>query len=392
MMRQGKITTILFSLIAALLFVAAPPAYAKTVPHKKTAQAKKPSVPSLNIQGFRVGMTVKTVRQLLQKKKVTGYETAFSDLFVYDPSPGTEMKLLFTCGPKGNVLGKVELSTAFTVDETEAALAKFKEKLVSKYGMPSISDSQWDRLDFCWGQCGQDETGTKLTARTTAPQGGRRALVLTLDNDSLAETCAKLRPKKINGFLYQWIDDVKKFKPGMSFRDASALYQKRYHDTMAVEEERDEASTQYAVTDYVVKGYDFFTALDYESLTFEGQGPGAIILKFTGDQAGKGSLNRRLYYTSFSTTTFKNVALGPDLPKKLALFIRAYGKPSDLSETPGKILASWEDGPVSRKLEIDDTGFIAFEQSDTTLKDAYREAATENLRKYWKGRLDRNLF
>lgn len=79
----------------------------------------------------------------------------------------------------------------------------------------------------------------------------------------------------------------------MPFKDPSILYQKRYQDTMAPDEERDEASPRYAVTDYAVKDYDFFTALDFESQAFEGEGPGTIIMKFTGDQSGKGSLNKR---------------------------------------------------------------------------------------------------
>lgn len=396
MRRLGNITTIL-SLFAAFLLVAALPVHAKTsvqktAPAKKTKK-KKVVPPPLNIQGFHTGMTVKDVKQLLRKKRITGYETAFSDLFVYDPLPGTEVKLLFTCSPKGSVLGTAELRLTFANDETDAALPKFKEQLVAKYGMPSITDSQWDRLDYCWGQCDEGANGLKLNAKTTAPQEGKRSLVLVLANERLVQACGDQRREKINAWLYQWIAAVQKFKPGMALKDASLLYQERYWEKMKLEEERDEASRQFAVSHYVLKGHDFLTALDPASLMFEGQGLGAITLKFTGDQAGRDStLNNRLYYSFFSTTSFKNLMLGSDLSRKFDLFRKAYGNPSDLSEQPGKILAVWDNGKVRRELELNDTGLVTFEQSDLSLKDAYGEAAVKKISEYGKTRFDKPNF
>ena len=241
---------------ALLIFCAVLPAYAKAkaVKTKKTVKTVAP----LNIHGFRIGMTPSEVKQLLQKKKVSGYETGFSDIFAYSPSPGTEIRLLLTCTTKGYTLGKVELTTSFTTEEAALAVPKFKEKLIAKYGMPMFSGPQGGLLDFCWGQCEQGASGIKLTAVTTAPQGNKRTLALTLSNDALIKTCAELRPKKINGWLYQWIDAVQKFKLGMSLKDASALYGKRYQNKLELEVERDEAAQQYAVTNYAAKEYDFF--------------------------------------------------------------------------------------------------------------------------------------
>ena len=383
-LRRGKQ---LLSLILGglLIFAAAQPAPAKTVKKKKAAA-------SLSVQGFRIGMTLSDAKKLLQKKKVTGYETGFSDLFVYSPSPGAEIKLLFTCSAKEYILGRVELSTAFTIDETETALPKFKEKLVARYGMPSITESQWDRLDFCWGQCQQGASGTKLEAKTTVPQGNKRTLVLTLDNDALVRACSQLRPEKINSWLYQWIAAVQKFKPGMSLKDAAMLYQKRYQDKMALDEERDAVSPQYAVTNYVVKDYDFFTALDFESQAFEGSGPGAIVLKFTGDQAGKGSLNRRLYYASFATTKFTDKHIYADVKQKLDKFIKSYGKPAEIVTLPDGLTARWQLDAKQRSVTIFDSGLITFEQSDPALKDAYRDAAVKKIGEYNKTRFDRPIF
>jgi hypothetical protein len=126
-----------------------------------------------------------------------------------------------------------------------------------------------------------------------------------LSNAAMVKTCESIRRRKINQWLYRWIDDVIKFKIGMTLKQASAVYQKRFKDKLMPEEEQDENVQQYAVMNYVVQDHDFFAGLDYESIAFEGEGPGAIMLKFTGDRAGKNSkLDQRLYYLYFSTTKF----------------------------------------------------------------------------------------
>ncbi len=388
---QREKTTMTLMLAAVLLLGIAQPMYAKAVKTKKTVKTAAP----LNIQGFRIGMTVGQVKQLLWKKKVHGYETGFSDIFAYSPSPGTEIRLLLTCSAKGYILGKVELTTSFTTEETELAVPKFREKLVAKYGTPLFSGAQGDPLDFCWGQCEQGAGGIKLTAVTTAPQGNKRTLALTLGNDALVQACLELRPKKINSWLYQWIDAVQKFKLGMSLKEASALYWKRYQNRLELDEERDEAAPQYAVTDYVAKEYDFFTALDYESQAFEGVDLGTIVLKFTGDQAGAGkdsSLKKKLYYASFSTAKFTDMHVYTDVQQKLDRFIKVYGTPVETVPQPGGITARWQQDSKQRSVSIFDSGLITFEQSDPALKDAYREAAVKKIDEYNKTRFDRPIF
>jgi hypothetical protein len=169
---QGKRTAIILMLASVLLIGSAHALYAKTVDPKKNVRAeksdKKKTAPPFDVAGFRVGLTVSEAKKLLQKKKIANYETGFPDLFVYDPAPGAEVKLTFTCGATGYILGTIELSSVFRAEEAETALPKFKQQLVAKYGMPSITDSQLDRLEYCWGQCDQDASGLKLTARTTA--------------------------------------------------------------------------------------------------------------------------------------------------------------------------------------------------------------------------------
>ena len=403
---RGRTMIIYLVLGAVVMFSAALPAYSQTVktnkaappPAKakavKTKKTVKKTVAPLNINGFRIGMTVSEAKQLLQKKKIRGYETGYSDLFVYSPSPGTEIRLLFTCGAKGNILGKAELSTAFTTEEAELAVPKFKEKLIARYGMPLFSGSQGDLLDFCWGQCEQGTNGIKLTAATTAPQGNKRTLALTLGNEALIQACSELRPKRINSWLYQWIDAVQKFKLGMPLKNASALYGKRYQNKLELDEERDEADQQHVVTDYVAKEYDFFTALDYESQAFEGIDLGTIVLNFTGDQAaGKDSgLNRKLYYASFSTTKFTDMHVYTDVQQKLDQFIKVYGTPAEVVPQPGGTTARWQQDAKQRSVSIFDSGMITFEQFDPALKDAYRDAAVKKIDEYNKTRFDRPLF
>lgn len=385
--RQREKTTVALVLGVCILLGAAQPVCAEEV----NTKAEKKTVAPLNISGFRLGMTVSEAKQLLQKKKIRGYETGYSDLFVYSPSPGTEIRLVFTCSAKANILGKVELTTSFTTEEAELAVEKFREKLISRYGMPLFSGAQGD-LDFCWGQCQQESNGIKLTAVTTEPQGNKRTLALVLSNDALIQACSELRPKKINSWLYQWIAAVQKFKLGMSLKDASALYGKRYQNKLELEEERDEAVQQYVVTDYVAKEYDFFTALDYDSQAFEGIELGTIVLRFTGDQAGKESLNKKLYYASFATTKFTDEHVYADVQQKLDQFIKVYGTPAEVVPQPGGTTARWRQAAKQWSVSIFDSGLITFEQSDPALKDAYRDAAVKKIDEYNKTRFDKPVF
>ncbi len=361
------------------------------VSHKKSVKLKR-STAAFNIDGYVIGMSLDQVKLLLKRRNIKRYETGFSDLFVYDPAPDFEIKLQFACGEKGGVLGRVDYSTVFTTDETGTAASKFTEKLTAKYGVPPIVDSQRDLSDACWGQCEQGADGTKLTTRTTPLQDDKMSATLELSNDELFRQCSEMRPKKINGFLYQWIASVQKFKLGMLLKDASTLYQKCHHDKMVVEMERDEASQQYAVTDYVVKDYDFFTPLDFESQAFEGDGPGTVVLKFTGGQAGKGSLNRRLYYASFSTTKFTDKHTYGDMKEKLDKFVKTYGIPAEVVQQPDLVAARWQQDTKQRSVNISDSGLITFEESDQALKDAYRDAAVKTIEEYSKTRFDRPLF
>jgi hypothetical protein len=330
---------------------------------------------------------------LLQKKKVSGYETGFSDIFAYSPSPGTEIRLLLTCSAKENILGKVELTTSFTTEETALAVPKFKAKLIAKYGMPLFSGPQGGLLDFCWGQCEQGAKGIKLTAVATAPQGNKSTLALTLSNDALIQDCSEVRSKQINSWLYQWIDAVQKFKLSMSLKDASALYLQRYQNKLELDEERDEAAQQHTVINYVAKEYDFFTALDYESQAFEGVELGTIVLKFTGGQAGKdSSLNKKLYYALFTTAKFTDMHVYTDVKQKLDQFIKVYGTPAEVVPQPGGLTARWQQDAGQRSVSIFDSGLITFEQSDPALKDAYRNAAVKKIDEYNKTRFDRPIF
>lgn len=359
------------------------------------AEAVKPEKRGyvLNIQGFRPGMTMPEVKQLLLKKNIKRYETGFSDAFLYHPSPHTVVKLLFNCSPKGQVLSRIELTTAFTAEETELAVTKFKERLVARYGMPLIRESRSSMLDFCWGQCDQELQGTRLEAKTLSVDANKRSLVLSLGNDGIIKKCGDLRERKINKWLYQWISYVRKFKLGMSLKDASALYQKRYQDKLIPDEERDEAVQRYRITNYVVKDYDFFDGLDYESLAFEGEGPGRIVLKFTGDQAGKKSrLNKRLYYSSFTTTKFTDKHLFTDLQQKLDKFFKIYGRTAEVYHLGDAVVASWRQDAKKITVTIFDSGLITFEQSDPSLRDAYRDEAGKKIEEFNKIRFDQSFF
>src|SRR5574337_810343 len=214
---------IVFMLVAAVLSAAGPQAEAKTTGEKK--------IPApLALQGFRTGMSVNEVKKLLRKKQVGNYETGFSDLFVYEPMPGSETKLMFTCSPKGPVLGTIELSTAFDADETEPAVSRFKQKLTARYGAPSTGDARGKDLSLCWGQCDAGAGGARLEASVSPEKD--RALLVRLHDGRLTRACVEQRRRKIGLWLNGWIADISKFRTGMTMKEAAILYQKRYRDAM----------------------------------------------------------------------------------------------------------------------------------------------------------------
>ncbi len=347
----------------------------------------------LDIQGYRIGMTVSEVNQILRERKITRYETGFSDQYAYNPAPDTEVQLTFACSSPEDVLAGVDLIITFTVEESESAVSTFKEKLTAKYGTPSVAEFQTGGIDSCWGQCKQNAGGTQLRARTTGVRGSIRNFVLTLSNDGLAKACEDVRMTRINQWLYQWVDSVQKFRLGMSLKDASALYLKRYGGKLTVDHERDDSSQQQIVTSLVTRDYDFFRGLDFDSHVFKGEGPGMIILKFTSDEADEGSaLNRRLYYTSFTTTKFTDHHVYDDAEKKLDRFIKSYGVPAEVVTKPDGVAARWQKDELLRSLRIFDTGLITFEQSDLSLKNAYRDAAIKNIGEHKRNKFNRASF
>ena len=376
-----------------------PPVAAKTGKKTKPVSAvdstgtKKQGASVLDIQGYRIGMTVSEVKQVLRKRNITGYQTGFSDQYAYNPSPDTEVRLTFACSSPEDVLAGVDLTITFTVEESEVAVSTFKEKLTAKYGTPSVAEFQAERIDSCWGQCGQTAEGTQLRARTTAARGSIRSLALTLSNDGLAKACEDVRLARINRWLYQWIDSVQEFRLGMSLKDASALYLKRYGEKLAVDHERDDSSQQQIVTSLVTRDYDFFRGLDFDSHVFKGEGPGMVILKFTGDEADEGStLNRRLYYTSFTTTKFTDHHVYNDAEKKLDRFSKSYGAPAEVVTKPDGVAARWQQDELQRSLSIINSGMITFEQSDLSLKNAYRDAAIKNITEYKRNKFNKASF
>lgn len=363
--------------IAALCAISAVPAACN-----KTVESKKSALPP-EIKGHRVGITVAEVKRQLREMSVKNYETGFSDLIVYDPSPGTEIKLLLTCSADGPVVARVERSNRIPEGENDPGLMRIQDELLAEYGTPTIAESRGGGLDLCWGQCVAGADGSTIAARITSQGKKKGAMALSISNNALIQACARLRPKKINAWLYQWIAAIQKFKPGMSLQEASALYKKRYQNQLIADEQQDEAFPQAPVTYYVVNDYDFFSALDYEAQSFEGEGPGTIILKFTGDHADKDSiLNRKLYTMSFSTTNFTDQHSYVDVKQKLDAFIKVYGPPVEIIQQPDGIAARWQKDTEQRSVNIFDSGLISFEQSDQAIKDAYREAALKKANTY----------
>ena len=105
--------------------------------------------PARDIQGFRAGMNMQAVKQLLRKKGIKAYETAFSDLFVFKPAFGTEIELRFACGGKGFILSKVKFNALFPADEADRAIAIYREKLVAKYGPPASFGTEQSFIHGC---------------------------------------------------------------------------------------------------------------------------------------------------------------------------------------------------------------------------------------------------
>ncbi|MDH4161354.1 MAG: hypothetical protein OEW15_01530 [Nitrospirota bacterium] len=366
---------------------------ARPVKTKRLVKANKTVTPLLNVQGFRPGMRMAEVRQLLRKKGVSEYTTAYADLFVYSPAPNTEMRLRFTCGAKGWVLGSGELETVFSREESAIAVPRYRDMLLAKYGTPVLPSPSPDRIDLCWGACLSGAKGVRAVAATSDAPDGLVRLRLTVENAALVQSCQGDRERKIGRWLSRWTRDIAKFQLGMSLREASKLYQKRYGDPLLVAREKDESGGRKVVTILATNEHDFFAGLDADSLLFEGKGPGRIHLKFTGSEAEFATgLNQRLFAASFTTTDFTDEHRFSDLDAKLDIFIKAYGKPSDVIRLTGLITATWQGGGKQRTLSIADSGMISIEQFDGVLLETYRDAAVQRQQGDAGTKFDRNIF
>lgn len=338
-------------------------------------------------------MGMKEVKRLLARKGIKEFETAFPDLFVYSPAFGADIKLQFTCGAREYILRDIELSAAFRDDEADSALAAYRNKLAARYGPATSAVQGADRIGLCWGRCEKTD-GARLEAKTTeaAPDGMMR-LVVTMGDDSLTAACGELRRGKINRWLNQWIVEARKYSTGMGLKAATAAYQKRYQDRLVVTEERDGERAEYPVMSLVAAEHDYFEGLDFEALFFEGEGPGIMRLKFTGDQAGKANpLNQRLYYSYFATTKFGAGLHPADMMEKLDLFIRAFGKPLETTNQEDRIFARWRQDAKEQSVTIENSGMIIVEQTDRALQEAYRDAAVQRFGDLDRTKFDQNLF
>ena len=218
-------------------------------------------------------------------------------------------------------------------------------------------------------------------------------LTVSLSDASLDRACGDLRRGRIDRWLNQWIADVQKYTPGTGLKSASAAYQKRYRDRLTVREEREAEADEYPATSLVATEYDFFAGLDYDALLFDGEGPGSVILKFTGDDAGTGNpLNQRLYYSFFSTTKFGDGLMFPDAQGRMDRFIAAFGKPLETTPKPDGVTARWVEGAKERVVIIENSGMISVEQSALSLKEAYHDAAAHNLNEQKSRQLVQDLF
>ncbi len=348
------------------------------------------SVRFFNIQGFRIGMTMDEVKQVLYKRNIARYETGFSDLFTFSLAPGSEVRLSFSCTRKDYIVSAVELSVTFENTDKAQLVQRTKKQLWSKYGHPTKTTSGQDALDACWGQCNEAKSGTRLLAKIRENGKGEETLGLSLRNDALPKKCSNLRRKKINVWLYDWIAFVSRFEPGMTLEEASRLYSKRKEDGFTLVETPDMRDRGISIINNVVTEHEYFEDLDSDSQSFEGKGPGLYEFKFTGTQTGKKTLDSRLYSCKFTTTTFKNTRLR-DITRKLARFIEVFGKPTDVTRQPGKLTARWKRSPITRTLEIDSKGLLLLEESNYTLRNAYR-AAVVRMGKQKKKQFEKHPF
>jgi hypothetical protein len=389
-MKKSRIAGIAF--IAALLLLTAG-APLSSAASKRGKPVPPKSAALLNIQGHRTGMTMGQVKGVLRARKIARYETGYPDLFVYSPAPGAETRINFSCGPGGYVVSKVELIATFDARDSVDAVQAYERRLAAKYGAPSAtaSTSASGRIDSCWGQCGTAAIGVRLTAETSGAGEEKQRLTLVLEDDAVTQACAGLRRGKINSWLYQWITFAVKFKPGMTLNAASNAYAARFKERFFVDEVPLAGEGEVYAAGYELSDHEYFDSLDGNSRFFEGEGPGRMVLKFTGSQTGKAALDSRLYFSSFSTTNFRNAEYR-DFDKKLERFARVFGKPADVVRQGESLYARWQQGEVTRILEIHSSGLVTFEQSKLSLRDAYRDQVVKNVELYRKSGFEKLPF
>ncbi len=385
-----KIRTRELAVIAAALFILAGTLQpADGAEHRKAPQKK--SVGSFTIQGYRIGMTMNQVKRVLRARKIKQYETGFSDLFSYSPAPDSELRLTFSCSAKGYVVSGVELSVSFDAADAAKAAQRYQKQLSERYGKPGTTASQAEELNSCWGNCAGASNETRLDASFADAPGGKRSFLLRLHKDALARTCAILQRKKIKRWLPQWLAFVQKFKTGMTLKAAGKAYAAWTKERPRIEAVPDTQDEGAPVTNYEISGHEYFSSLNADSRVFGSEGPGRTELKFTGDQTGARKLDRRLYFCRFSTTKFSAVTL-TDLDKKLDRFIRVFGEPTEVTAREDVLSALWEQGPIVRKLDMSVSGLITLEQSNFSIRDAYRNAVAGIAEKNKKKKFDKLIF
>lgn len=380
-----KPATLGLAAVTALLLLGAGPSQPAGAAQKRAKPAP------LSLQGYRTGMTMEEARALLRAGKVTRYETGYTDLFVYAPAPDSEIRIEFSCAARGYVVGRVELITIFDSRDSAEAVQAYERRLAARYGPPTATASDPLRIHSCWGQCGPETGGMRLTAETSGAGEGKQRLTLLLENDKIAAACAGLRSKKINSWLHGWISFAVAFKPGMTLNAAAKAYSARFKERFFVDEVPFSGEGVAAATGYELSDHEFFDALDAGARFFEGEGPGGMVMRFTGPQTEKAALDRRLYFSRFSTTNFKGADYR-DFDRKLQHFIRAFGEPAGVVRQEGSLFARWEQGPVTRTLEIHSSGLITLEQSNLSLRDAYLGQAVEKIEQYRKSKFEKLPF
>lgn len=378
------------AVIAALLLLTAGAPLSSAASKRGKPVLPKSAAP-LNIQGHRTGMTMEHVKGVLRARKIARYETGYPDLFVYSPAPDAETRINFSCGPGGYVVSRVELITTFDARDSAVAIQAYERRLAAKYGAPSATASSPGRIDSCWGQCGMAAIGDRLKAETSGAGERKQRLTLVLEDDAVARACTGLRMRKINSWLYQWTAFAVKFKPGMTLNAASKAYAARTKERFFVDEVPLGGEGEVYAAGYELSDHEYFDSLDGNSRFFEGEGPGRMVLKFTGSQTGKADLDSRLYFSSFSTTNFRNAEYR-DFDKKLERFARVFGKPADVVRQGESLYARWQQGEVTRILEIHSSGLITFEQNNLSLRDVYRDQILKNVELHRKSRFEKLPF